>query len=156
MLERFNIPYETKVVSAHRTPDLAFEFASGAAARGIEVIIAGAGGAAHLPGITSAKTTLPVLGVPVESKVLRGVDSLLSMVQMPAGVPVGTLGIGSAGAANAALLATAILANKYPEYRMGLEEYRKWQTETVAGQKVGLSLTAVSHKPAEKPSSAGW
>jgi 5-(carboxyamino)imidazole ribonucleotide mutase len=106
--------------------------------------------------MTAAKTALPVLGVPVESKILRGVDSLLSIVQMPAGVPVGTLGIGSAGAANAALLATAILGNKYPEYRMGLEEYRKWQTDTVMGQKVGLSITAVSHKPAEKPSSAGW
>lgn len=156
MLERFNIPFEAKIVSAHRTPDLLFDYASGAAARGIEVIIAGAGGAAHLPGMTAAKTALPVLGVPVESKILRGVDSLLSIVQMPAGVPVGTLGIGSAGAANAALLATAILGNKYPEYRMGLEEYRKWQTDTVMGQKVGLNVTAVSHKPIEKPSSAGW
>jgi 5-(carboxyamino)imidazole ribonucleotide mutase len=155
MLERLNVPYETRVVSAHRTPDLLFEYAGTAQGRGIEVIIAGAGGAAHLPGMTAAKTTLPVLGVPVESKVLRGVDSLLSIVQMPAGIPVGTLAIGSAGAANAALLATAILANKYPGYRQGLEEYRQWQTQTVLGQKVGLG--AASHRPTEGPASgAGW
>src|SRR6185369_6048927 len=136
-LDKLGIPYETKVVSAHRTPDLLFEYASTAQSRGIEVIIAGAGGAAHLPGMTAAKTTLPVLGVPIESKVLRGVDSLLSIVQMPVGVPVGTLAIGTAGAANAALLSVSILANKYPAYRDALREYRNWQTETVLGQTVG-------------------
>jgi 5-(carboxyamino)imidazole ribonucleotide mutase len=137
MLEQMKVPYEQRIVSAHRTPDLLFEYASTAVERGLEVIIAGAGGAAHLPGMTAAKTTLPVLGVPVESKILRGVDSLLSIVQMPVGVPVGTLAIGVAGAANAALLATAILANKYPEYRTALEEYRKWQRDTVMGQTPG-------------------
>ena len=138
MLDRFQVPYETKVVSAHRTPDLLFEYASTAVDRGLEVIIAGAGGAAHLPGMTAAKTTLPVLGVPVESKVLRGVDSLLSIVQMPVGVPVGTLAIGVAGAANAALLSVSILANKFPAYRDALREYRNWQTETVLSQTVGV------------------
>src|SRR6187431_647814 len=122
-LDKLGVPYETKVVSAHRTPDLLFEYASTAVDRGLEVIIAGAGGAAHLPGMTAAKTTLPVLGVPVESKILRGVDSLLSIVQMPVGVPVGTLAIGVAGAANAALLSVAILANKNPNYRVALTEY---------------------------------
>ena len=134
MLERFSVPFESKVVSAHRTPDLLFEYAGSAIGRGLEVIIAGAGGAAHLPGMTAAKTTLPVLGVPVESKMLRGVDSLLSIVQMPVGIPVGTLAIGTAGAGNAALLAVAILANKYPAYRQAMEEYRRWQTETVLQQ----------------------
>jgi 5-(carboxyamino)imidazole ribonucleotide mutase len=109
-LEELDIPYEARVVSAHRTPDLLFEYASTAAARGLKVIIAGAGGAAHLPGMTASKTWLPVLGVPVQSKALNGLDSLLSIVQMPAGIPVGTLAIGTAGAANAALLAAAILA----------------------------------------------
>jgi 5-(carboxyamino)imidazole ribonucleotide mutase len=137
MLDRFQIPHESRVVSAHRTPDLLFEYASSAHSRGLEVIIAGAGGAAHLPGMTAAKTTLPVLGVPVESKVLRGVDSLLSIVQMPVGVPVATLAIGVAGAANAGLLAVAILANKYPQYRAALEEYRSRQTQTVLSQSVG-------------------
>lgn len=136
MLERFSVPFESKVVSAHRTPDLLFEYAASAIERGLEVIIAGAGGAAHLPGMTAAKTTLPVLGVPVESKMLRGVDSLLSIVQMPVGIPVGTLAIGTAGAGNAALLAVAILANKYPAYRKAMEEYRRWQTETVLQQAV--------------------
>lgn len=136
MLERFEVPFEAKVVSAHRTPDLLFEYANSAAGRGLEVLIAGAGGAAHLPGMAAAKTTLPVLGVPVESRVLRGVDSLLSIVQMPVGIPVGTLAIGSAGAGNAALLAIAILGNKYPQYRTALQEYRRWQTETVLGQKL--------------------
>ncbi|MFT3879079.1 MAG: 5-(carboxyamino)imidazole ribonucleotide mutase [Gemmatales bacterium] len=136
MLERFEVPFEARVVSAHRTPDLLFEYADGAARRGLEVLIAGAGGAAHLPGMAAAKTTLPVLGVPVESRVLRGVDSLLSIVQMPVGIPVGTLAIGSAGAGNAALLAIAILGNKYPQYRTALGEYRRWQTETVLGQKL--------------------
>jgi 5-(carboxyamino)imidazole ribonucleotide mutase len=134
MLERFNVPFEAQVVSAHRTPDLLFEYAGGAAARGLEVIIAGAGGAAHLPGMTAAKTVLPVLGVPVESKMLRGMDSLLSIVQMPVGIPVGTLAIGTAGAGNAALLAVSILGNKHPQYRTALEEYRRWQTDTVLHQ----------------------
>lgn len=136
MLERFEVPFEARVVSAHRTPDLLFEYADTAAGRGLEVLIAGAGGAAHLPGMAAAKTTLPVLGVPVESRVLRGVDSLLSIVQMPVGIPVGTLAIGSAGAGNAGLLAIAILGNKYPQYRTALQEYRRWQTETVLGQKL--------------------
>src|SRR5579883_2971846 len=113
-LEQLGVPHEVRVVSAHRTPDLLFEYASTAEGRGLEVIIAGAGGAAHLPGMTAAKTALPVLGVPVESRALHGVDSLLSIVQMPAGVPVGTLAIGRAGAINAALLATAILGGKHP------------------------------------------
>ena len=130
-LEQLAIPHEVRVVSAHRTPDLLFEFAANAASRGLEVLIAGAGGAAHLPGMAAAKTHLPVLGVPVESKTLRGVDSLLSIVQMPAGIPVGTLAIGKAGAINAALLAAAILGNKYPDIRHALERYRTQQTETV-------------------------
>src|SRR5690606_27696179 len=113
-LKRLGVPYETRVVSAPRTPDRLFQYASTARARGLEVIIAGAGGAAHLPGMAAAKTTLPVLGVPVQSRMLNGVDSLLSIVQMPAGVPVGTMAIGTAGAVNAALLAAAILAGKYP------------------------------------------
>src|SRR5216110_1314602 len=113
-LEALGIPHEVRVVSAHRTPDLLFDYAASAAGRGLEVIIAGAGGAAHLPGMTAAKTHLPVLGVPVESKALHGVDSLLSIVQMPAGIPVATLAIGRAGAINAALLAAAILGGKYP------------------------------------------
>jgi 5-(carboxyamino)imidazole ribonucleotide mutase len=143
MLQRFEVPFEAKVVSAHRTPDLLFEYADTAAERGLEVIIAGAGGAAHLPGMTAAKTVLPVLGVPVESKILRGVDSLLSIVQMPVGIPVATLAIGTAGAGNAALLAVAILGNKYPDYRLALEEYRRWQTETVLSQ----SLPVLDNNP---------
>ncbi|MFQ3611890.1 MAG: 5-(carboxyamino)imidazole ribonucleotide mutase [Fimbriimonadales bacterium] len=130
-LEALGVPYEVRVVSAHRTPDLLFEYASTAEARGLEVIIAGAGGAAHLPGMTASKTTLPVLGVPVESHALKGLDSLLSIVQMPAGIPVGTLAIGKAGAINAALLATAILANKYPQFREALRAYRERQTQAV-------------------------
>jgi 5-(carboxyamino)imidazole ribonucleotide mutase len=130
-LDGLGIPYEVKVVSAHRTPDLLFEYAETAARRGLEVIIAGAGGAAHLPGMAAAKTHLPVLGVPVQSKALNGLDSLLSIVQMPAGIPVGTLAIGRAGAVNAALLAAAIVANAHPEYRNPLLEYRQRQTETV-------------------------
>ncbi|HEY6556399.1 MAG TPA: 5-(carboxyamino)imidazole ribonucleotide mutase [Polyangiaceae bacterium] len=130
-LDELGIPHEVRIVSAHRTPDLLFEYAAGAAARGLEVLIAGAGGAAHLPGMAAAKTELPVLGVPVLSKTLNGVDSLLSIVQMPAGIPVGTLAIGRAGAINAALLAAAVLGNKYPEVRAALKRYRKTQTESV-------------------------
>jgi 5-(carboxyamino)imidazole ribonucleotide mutase len=131
MLKRLGVAYETRVVSAHRTPDLLFEYAGSARERGLEVIIAGAGGAAHLPGMASSKTTLPVLGVPVQSKALNGMDSLLSIVQMPAGIPVGTLAIGSAGATNAALLAAAILANKYPPIREALDKFRSEQTASV-------------------------
>ncbi|MEX2281774.1 MAG: 5-(carboxyamino)imidazole ribonucleotide mutase [Gemmatimonadota bacterium] len=130
-LTDLGVSFEKRVVSAHRTPDLLFEYAASAEQRGLEVIIAGAGGAAHLPGMMAAKTTLPVLGVPVESKALSGMDSLLSIVQMPAGIPVGTLAIGKAGAINAALLAAAILAGKYPEIRAALKQYRAQQTETV-------------------------
>jgi 5-(carboxyamino)imidazole ribonucleotide mutase len=130
-LEALGIRHEAQVVSAHRTPDLLFDYATGAAARGLEVIIAGAGGAAHLPGMTAAKTELPVIGVPVESKTLHGVDSLLSIVQMPGGVPVATMAIGKAGAINAALLAAAILGNKYPEIREAYRQFRTNQTEQV-------------------------
>jgi 5-(carboxyamino)imidazole ribonucleotide mutase len=131
MLTRLGIAHELKVVSAHRTPDLLFEYASSAQGRGIEVIIAGAGGAAHLPGMMAAKTTLPVLGVPVQSKALNGLDSLLSIVQMPGGVPVGTLAIGPAGARNAALLAASILANKYPNIDQAVKQFRRQQTDEV-------------------------
>lgn len=130
-LDQLNIPYEVKIVSAHRTPDLLFQFAESAHERGIEVIIAGAGGAAHLPGMTAAKTHLPVLGVPVQSKALNGMDSLLSIVQMPAGIPVGTLAIGRAGAVNAALLAASIVSNKHSEYLKALIDYRAAQTQSV-------------------------
>ena len=130
-LDRLGIAYEVRVVSAHRTPDLLFEYASGARARGLEVLIAGAGGAAHLPGMAAAKTSLPVLGVPVQSKSLGGIDSLLSIVQMPAGVPVATFAIGAAGATNAALHAAAILANRHPAVRTALEAYREQQTAGV-------------------------
>jgi 5-(carboxyamino)imidazole ribonucleotide mutase len=133
-LDALGVPKETKVVSAHRTPDLLFEYASSAQSRGLKVIIAGAGGAAHLPGMVSAKTILPVLGVPVESKALQGIDSLLSIVQMPAGVPVGTLAIGKSGAINAALLATAILATDNDELRHALDTFRQTQTQTVLDQ----------------------
>lgn len=131
MLEQLKIPYTTQVVSAHRTPDLLFEYAESAAGKGIEVIIAGAGGAAHLPGMVAAKTSLPVLGVPIQSKALNGLDSLLSIAQMPAGIPVGTLAIGKAGAINAAILAASILANKYNDIKTNLELFRKTQTQTV-------------------------
>ncbi len=130
-LDEFGVPHESKIVSAHRTPDLLFEFAKSAEGRGIEVIIAGAGGAAHLPGMCASQTVLPVLGVPVESKTLKGLDSLLSIAQMPAGVPVGTLAIGQAGAKNAALLAVSILANSRPELRKKLHSFRSKQTRTV-------------------------
>jgi 5-(carboxyamino)imidazole ribonucleotide mutase len=130
-LEQLEIPHEVKVVSAHRTPDLLFEYAEIAAARGLRIIIAGAGGAAHLPGMTAAKTTLPVLGVPVTSKALNGVDSLLSIVQMPAGIPVATLAIGKAGAINAALLAAAILATHDDAVAERLGEFRANQTQRV-------------------------
>jgi 5-(carboxyamino)imidazole ribonucleotide mutase len=130
-LERLEVPSETKVVSAHRTPDLLFEYAASAEERGLHVLIAGAGGAAHLPGMAAAKTALPVLGVPVESKTLKGMDSLLSIVQMPAGVPVGTLAIGRAGAVNAALLAAAIVARSDESLRERLARFRAEQTEAV-------------------------
>ena len=130
-LEGFGVEHECKIVSAHRTPDLLFEFAKTAEGRGIEVIIAGAGGAAHLPGMCASQTVLPVLGVPVESKALKGLDSLLSIAQMPGGIPVGTLAIGQAGAKNAALLAVSILANSRPELREKLHEFRSKQTEDV-------------------------
>ena len=130
-LEVLGVPYEVRVVSAHRTPDLLFEYAESAARRGLGVIIAAAGGAAHLPGMTAAKTPLPVLGVPVESRTLNGLDSLLSIVQMPAGVPVGTLAIGRAGAVNAALLAAAILGTKHPRFREAVERFRARQTSAV-------------------------
>jgi 5-(carboxyamino)imidazole ribonucleotide mutase len=136
MLEKFHIPHEARIVSAHRTPALLTEFALGAAERGIQVIIAGAGGAAHLPGMIAAQTVLPVLGVPVESKALRGMDSLLSIVQMPGGVPVGTLAIGGAGAKNAGLMAISILALKNDAIRLALEEYRARQTSDVLAQKL--------------------
>jgi 5-(carboxyamino)imidazole ribonucleotide mutase len=132
-LERFEVPHECLVVSAHRTPEWMREFATGAEGRGVEVIVAGAGGAAHLPGMVAAQTLLPVLGVPVESRALKGMDSLLSIVQMPAGVPVGTLAIGRSGAVNAALLAVAILATRRPDLRERLRAFREQQTETVRG-----------------------
>lgn len=130
-LSELGVPHETKVVSAHRTPDLLFEYASTAENRGIEVIIAGAGGAAHLPGMTASKTVLPVLGVPVESKALKGLDSLLSIAQMPGGIPVGTLAVGKSGAINAALLAAAILGIKHPQIREALRKFREAQTKRV-------------------------
>ena len=140
-LDELRVPYEVDVISAHRTPDLLFEYASQAAARGLEVIIAAAGGAAHLAGVTAAKTALPVLGVPMESKSLHGLDSLLSMVQMPGGVPVATLAIGKPGAINAALFATAILGIKYPEHRAAYEEFRRKQTERgLANRKLPRAL----------------
>jgi 5-(carboxyamino)imidazole ribonucleotide mutase len=133
LLDKLAVPYEVRVVSAHRTPDLLFEYAASARERGLEVLIAGAGGAAHLPGMTAAKTRLPVLGVPVHSKALGGIDSLLSIAQMPAGVPVATFAIGVAGASNAALFAAAILANKYGAIATALEAFRERQTAGVLG-----------------------
>src|SRR3954470_14922037 len=136
VLDDFAVPHDIKIVSAHRTPDLLFAFAKTAEERGIEVIIAGAGGAAHLPGMCASQTVLPVLGVPIESKALKGLDSLLSIAQMPAGVPVGTLAIGAAGARNAALLAVAILANSRPDLREKLHRFRSTQTKTVLRTKL--------------------
>jgi 5-(carboxyamino)imidazole ribonucleotide mutase len=136
MLDEFAVAHESKIVSAHRTPDLLFEFAKSAESRGIEVIIAGAGGAAHLPGMCASQTVLPVLGVPVESRALKGLDSLLSIAQMPAGIPVGTLAIGEAGAKNAGLLAVAILANSRPELKKKLATFRSRQTRTVLKTKL--------------------
>jgi 5-(carboxyamino)imidazole ribonucleotide mutase len=133
-LRELGVPHETRVVSAHRTPDLLFEYAASAEKRGIEVIIAGAGGAAHLPGMAASKTVLPVLGVPVESKALKGLDSLLSIAQMPGGIPVGTLAIGKAGAINSALLAAAILGIKHPSIREALRAFRIAQTKKVLSQ----------------------
>jgi len=148
-LEELGVPFETRVISAHRTPDLLFEYASTAEQRGMEVIIAGAGGAAHLPGVTAAKTVLPVLGVPMESKALKGMDSLLSIVQMPGGIPVGTLAIGKAGAVNAALFAAAILGIKYPEYR---EAVRKFRAAQVARALVNQDPSKTSPTIASKSS----
>jgi len=139
------VPYETRVVSAHRTPDLLFTYASQAEGRGIEAIIAGAGGAAHLPGMTASKTVLPVFGVPVESKALKGLDSLLSIAQMPGGIPVGTLAIGNAGAMNAALLAAASLGNKYPAIREALRKFRYSQTKKVLATPDPAKFAAASN-----------
>jgi len=134
VLDRFGVPHESRVVSAHRTPAWMADYAEKAVSRGLEVVIAGAGGAAHLPGMIAAHTILPVLGVPVESKTLKGIDSLLSIVQMPAGVPVATLAIGKAGAANAGLLAVAILGGTRPELREKLRRFRQEQSERVMGE----------------------
>ena len=131
LLKALAVPYQVQVVSAHRTPDLLFEYAESARKQGIEVIIAGAGGAAHLPGMLAAKTSVPVIGVPIESRALKGMDSLLSIVQMPAGIPVATVAIGVAGAKNAALLATSILSNKYSGILKSLDAYRAAQTQSV-------------------------
>ena len=158
-LAELGVAHETRVISAHRTPDLLFEYASSAERRGIEVIIAGAGGAAHLPGMTASKTVLPVLGVPVESKALKGLDSLLSIAQMPGGIPVGTLAIGKAGAINAALLAAAILGAKRPEIREALRKFRVAQTARVlanpdpksAALALGIATTTASQTKRKKP-----
>ena len=155
-LEELGVAFESRVVSAHRTPDLLFAYASEAEKRGIEVIIAGAGGAAHLPGMTAAKTVLPVLGVPVESKALKGLDSLLSIAQMPGGIPVGTLAIGKAGAMNAALLAAAIVGNKHPEIREALRRFRAAQTAKVLANRnpavavVGAVVRGASSKASKR------
>jgi 5-(carboxyamino)imidazole ribonucleotide mutase len=151
-LQELGVPHETRVVSAHRTPDLLFEYASSAERRGLEVIIAGAGGAAHLPGMTSSKTVLPVLGVPVESKTLKGLDALLSIAQMPGGVPVGTLAIGKAGAINSALLAAAILGAKHPEIRDALRKFREAQTERVLANPDPAAAQGASFAPSSSTS----
>ena len=150
ILEQFEIPFEAKVVSAHRTPELLYQYASQAESRGIEILIAGAGGAAHLPGMIAAITSLPVLGVPVKSKALNGLDSLLSIAQMPKGIPVGTLAIGPSGAANAALLATAILANHYPKVKRELKKFRGQQTEAVLKNPLPGEMGKVNRSPAKK------
>ncbi len=151
MLTSLGVPHETRIVSAHRTPDLLFEYAASAEQRGVEVIIAGAGGAAHLPGMAASKTVLPVLGVPVESKVLKGLDSLLSIAQMPGGIPVGTLAIGKAGAINAALLAAAILGAKHPGIREALRKFRTEQTDRVLAQPdPSVSAVALPFQNAQK------
>lgn len=151
ILTGLKVPHETRIVSAHRTPDLLFEYAASAEQRGLEVIIAGAGGAAHLPGMTASKTVLPVLGVPVESKVLKGLDSLLSIAQMPGGIPVGTLAIGKAGAINAALLAAAILGAKHPDIREALRKFRVEQTDRVLAQPdPSVSAVAIPMKNVQK------
>jgi 5-(carboxyamino)imidazole ribonucleotide mutase len=158
-LTELGVPHETRVVSAHRTPDLLFDYASSAEGRGIEVLIAGAGGAAHLPGMTASKTVLPVLGVPVESKALKGLDSLLSIAQMPGGIPVGTLAIGKAGAINAALLAAAILGAKHSEIREALRQFRAAQTARVlatpdpraAAAALGISTAPASPRKRKRP-----
>jgi 5-(carboxyamino)imidazole ribonucleotide mutase len=155
-LEELGVPFETRVVSAHRTPDLLFDYARTAERRGIEVIIAGAGGAAHLPGMAASKSVLPVLGVPVESKALKGLDSLLSIAQMPGGIPVGTLAIGKAGSINAALLAAAILGVKHPQIREALRKFREMQTEKVlanpnpAWGKAGVSASTLKRLSRKK------
>jgi len=131
MLDKLKIKHESKIISAHRTPDLLFDYASSAESQGIEIIIAGAGGSAHLPGMTASKTHLPVIGVPIKTKSLEGIDSLLSIVQMPKGIPVGTVAIGDSGAINSALLAASILSNKYPDIRNNLIKYRSKQTKSV-------------------------
>jgi len=136
ILTEFGVEHECKIVSAHRTPDLLADYSKTAEKRGIQVIIAGAGGAAHLPGMTASMTNIPVLGVPVQSKALNGMDSLLSIVQMPAGIPVGTLAIGESGAKNAALLAISILGNQYPELRKAYSKFRKKQTDRVLKEKL--------------------
>ncbi|NQW48870.1 MAG: 5-(carboxyamino)imidazole ribonucleotide mutase [Planctomycetes bacterium] len=150
LLEQFGVPHECDIVSAHRTPDKLADYARTAADRGLKVIIAGAGGAAHLPGMLAAQTHLPVLGVPVESSMLRGVDSLLSIVQMPVGIPVGTLAIGPAGAANAALLAIAILALDDSALRSKLVTYRTAQTDRVLGERLETESTQWSERPSDK------
>ena len=131
MLDKLKIKHESKVISAHRTPDLLFDYASSAESQGIEIIIAGAGGSAHLPGMTASKTHLPIIGVPIKTKSLEGIDSLLSIIQMPKGIPVGTVAIGNSGAINSALLAASILSNKYPDIRNNLIKYRSKQTRSV-------------------------
>lgn len=150
-LESLAVGYEARVMSAHRTPDLVDEYVRGADGRGIEVIIAGAGGAAHLAGVAAARTLLPVLGVPIQSKALNGIDSLLSTVQMPAGVPVGALAIGNAGATNAALLAAAILANKYPAIRDALRRYREAQAQAVLADSDPRAGTEASERAKGRP-----
>src|SRR5437660_11686999 len=150
ILAGLKVPHETRIVSAHRTPDLLFEYASAAEQRGLEVIIAGAGGAAHLPGMTASKTVLPVLGVPVESKALKGLDSLLSIAQMPGGVPVGTLAIGRSGAVNAALLAASILGTKHRSYREAVRKFRTEQTSRVLANPDPAAAASVQKKKGKR------